>query len=212
MTAPVGRRLLVAVLLLVVLSATPSTALIRYIAFGDSISAGIGDPELKGYPSRLRRILEKNQGDDIQVVKSAVPGEETSAAVSRIDEALNKGGDALLLMEGTNDVSRMIDGVLSMETTIANLDAMALAAKRRGIEPIHATIIPRSPRDRDSKVTRNLAQEIRALAGAKKRRLVDVFEAYDPEVVEDVFDLYFFSGFDPVGHPNEEGYKRIEKN
>jgi lysophospholipase L1-like esterase len=194
------------------LVAQPSAALIRYIAFGDSISYGIGDPEEKGYPSRLRRILEKSQSEDVQIVKSAVPGEETSAALSRIDAALSNGGDALLLMEGTNDVSRIFDGSLSMESVIANLNALALAAKRRDIEPIHATIFPRSPRstrDRDTSITAALAREIRELAYSKKRRLVDVYEAFDPGVLEDVFDLYYFDGFDPIGHPNEEGYKRI---
>ena len=136
-------RLVLTILLpLLIAAQAPASALIRYIAFGDSISSGIGDPEDKGYPIRLKRLLEKQQSEDIQVVKSAIPGEETSEALARIDSALSKGGDAVLLMEGTNDISRIIDGQLSLETVIANLDALALAAKRRGTEPIQIDLWP----------------------------------------------------------------------
>jgi lysophospholipase L1-like esterase len=198
-------------LLAVVLSA-PVRAQLRYIAFGDSITFGVGDTNEKGYPFRLRRILEKSQSEEVQVVKSGVPGEETSEALSRINSALAGGGDAIFLMEGTNDVTRIDEGVLSMETVIANLDSLALSAKRRGVEPIHATIIPRSPkalRDRNNNLTLELVRNIRGLAADRRRRFVDVFHAYDPELVEDFYDLYYFAGYDPIGHPNEEGYKLI---
>ena len=208
------RPILCTVSIAVLLFAQPATALIRYIAFGDSITFGIGDPKRLGYPNRLKRMLENGQSEEIQVIKSAVPGEETSEALTRIDSALAAGGDALLLMEGTNDITRIDEGVLSMETVIANLDALALAAKRRAIEPVHATIIPRPPwafRDSDNNLTKLLSREIRELAYSRQRRLVDVYEAYDPQVVEDVFELLYFDGFDPVGHPNEEGHKKIAR-
>jgi lysophospholipase L1-like esterase len=194
------------------LPAQSTSALIRYIAFGDSITWGLGDPKEIGYPNRLKRMLENAQSEDIQIIKSAVPGEETSEALSRVESSLAGGADAFLLMEGTNDITRIDEGALSMETVIANLDALALAAKRRGIEPVHATVIPRPPRalrDRDNRLTQLLSREIRDLAHRRLRRLVDVYEHYDPEVVEDVFELYYFDGVDPVGHPNEEGHKRI---
>jgi lysophospholipase L1-like esterase len=194
------------------LAGSPSHAALRYIAFGDSITFGVGDPKENGYANRLKRILEKNQDEDVQIVKSGVPGEETSEALSRINSALAGGGDAILLMEGTNDVTRIDEGILSLETVIANLDALALASKRRGVEPIHATIIPRPPkalRDRSNFITQDLIRNIRGLAANKKRRFADIYHAYDPELTEDVFDLYYFAGFDPIGHPNEEGYKLV---
>jgi len=208
------RTMLITTAIAIFLIAQPSPALIRYIAFGDSITFGIGDPKGTGYTNRLKRMLEKGQSEDIQIIKSAVPGEETSEALTRIDSSLAGGADALLLMEGTNDITRIDEGILSMETVIANLDALALAAKRRDIEAIHATVIPRPPtalRDRDNELTKSLSREIRGLAHKRLRRLVDVYEHWDPDVVEDVFELYYFAGADPVGHPNEEGHKRIAR-
>ena len=205
-------RYLVMSAVLLSLAASPSRAALRYIAFGDSITFGIGDPKENGYSARLKRILEKSQSEEVQVVKSGVPGEESSEALSRINSALAGGGDAILLMEGTNDVTRIDEGILSLETVIANLDSLALTAKRRGVEPIHATIIPRSPRalrDRFNFITQDLIRNIRGLAADRKRRFVDIYNAYDPELTEDVFDLYYAAGYDPIGHPNEEGYKLI---
>ena len=65
------KRLLLLALVVLVLVPTTGTyaATKRHIAFGDSISDGFGDPEGTGYPRRLKRILQKETEDDIQVVK-----------------------------------------------------------------------------------------------------------------------------------------------
>ena len=209
------RPALLALALLVLWPAPEAAAAIkRHIAFGDSITDGFGDPEGTGYVRRLKRILEKETDDDIEILKSAIPGEETSEALSRISSALAGGGDTLLLMEGTNDVTAISQGRVSLETVIQNLDSLAVTAERRGFEVIHATIFPRSPkalRDSNNLRTQFLTWEIRALAYQKKRRLVDIYEAFDPEIVEDAFELYYFQDIDPVGHPSADGYERIAR-
>jgi lysophospholipase L1-like esterase len=196
------------------LAVRPADADLRLIAFGDSITEGVGDPSGNGYPRRLQRILKKELGEEVEALKFGLAGETTSAALSRIDTVLQAGGDAVLIMEGTNDVNLISDGVLSIETVIQNLDELARRSQQRDIEPIHATIIPRSSSARiDSRniITESVGWGIRELAFQRKRRLADVWETFDPRLVEDVFSTYYTQGSDPVGHPNESGYDLIAR-
>jgi lysophospholipase L1-like esterase len=210
----VKRTLIVGLALALSAVIVPARAELRIVAFGDSITDGFGDPAGTGYPRRLQKILENALEDSVKVVKSAVPGEETSEALSRISSALAGGGDQLLLMEGTNDVTAIAQGRVSIETVLQNLDNLARTGERRGYEVVHATIFPRSPyalRDSDNIRTGFVVREIRDLAYVRKRKMVDVFEAFDPEIVDDLYDQYFYADADPVGHPNEAGYERMAR-
>ena len=97
-------------------------------------------PHEAGYPPRLAALLEA-AGIEAVVENHGVGGERTPEALERVNAVLNRGGDAFLLMEGSNDISRQI----SMETTLFNLGEMARRAQLRGIPTLHATVIPRVP-------------------------------------------------------------------
>jgi lysophospholipase L1-like esterase len=191
-------------------SAGAQTAPKTYVAFGDSITKGIGDDPARpsqGYPFRLQTLLQ-TVGQSVTVVNAGVGGERTPEGLSRIDAVLAgvpvKPGDGLILMEGTNDISRSI----SLETTIFNLDTMATKAETLGMGVIHATVIPREP---DAKVDAanilcdQLNGSIRNLAGQRGRA-----EADPNEVYRNLANLFgsFYSNLpdDPVGHPNPAGY------
>jgi lysophospholipase L1-like esterase len=191
---------------LALLPAAPAAAQTRYIAFGDSITEGFGDDEQPGgemgYPLRLEELLQR-AGENAVVENRGLGSETTTEGLTRIDDVLREGGNVLLLMEGTNDISRGI----SLETTRANLDEMARKAEARGMEAVHATVIPRLPRarfDPENVQTRRLVQRIRHVAGTRERRLVDPFEELFG--IPDLFELYYIPGNDPVGHPNAAGY------
>ncbi len=204
------RRLASALLILGVLPslAAAQTTPRKYLAFGDSITLGVGDDParaLKGYTPRLENLLQ-TAGVSATVLNFGVGGEKTSEGISRINGVLAQGtaGDVLILMEGTNDVSQSV----SLETTIFNLDEMASRAETLSLGVIHATIIPRYPDarlDPENALTDQLNGRIRNLAGLRQRRLADPNEAYrnTPNL---------FAGFystekpDPVGHPNAAGY------
>lgn len=97
--------------------------------------------------------------------------------MSRLEEVLEDGGDVLLLMEGTNDISRGI----SPETTLFNLNEMARSAADRGLSTVHATLIPRYPQavvDPNNVLNRSMARGIRELAADTGHRLVDPFEVF----------------------------------
>lgn len=204
------RRLAFAILVLGMFSslAAAQTTPRRYLAFGDSITFGVGDDPArtaKGYTPRLQTLLQ-TAGVSATVLNFGVGGEKTPEGLSRISGVLAQGspGDVLILMEGTNDISQSV----SLETTIFNLDEMASRAETLSLSVIHATVIPRYPEARldvENALTDQLNGRIRNLAGLRQRRLADPNEAYrnTPNL---------FAGFysterpDPVGHPNAAGY------
>lgn len=201
-----------AVVGLVVVAPPPGHAApIHYMAFGDSITQGtdIDDcpcncQEACGYPWRLEKRLPfgnvvENQG---------LGGEKTNQGLDRLATLLpTTQADVLLLMEGTNDISKEI----SPETTIFDLGEMARMAADYGIETVHATLIPRYPDakvDADNVLNAAMAQRIRDLAGTHDRRLVDPFEVFVR--IPNLFGQYYavIEG-DPVGHPNPDGFQLL---
>jgi lysophospholipase L1-like esterase len=204
------RRVAVGVLAIASLVVAPPLAAqtVKYIAFGDSITFGFGDaprPDGRaGYPPRLEAILRQAGQATAVVENDGFSGERTPEGLTRLDGVLAGGGNVLLLMEGTNDISRAI----SLETTVANLDAMAKKAEARGMTATHATLIPRRPDakyDPENIQNQRTAQSIRDLAGNARRKLVDPFELMAP--LADLFTKYYYPGSDdPVGHPNSAGY------
>jgi lysophospholipase L1-like esterase len=192
--------------LLAVLLAGRAQAQTAYIGFGDSITKGVGDPAELGYPPRLQALLQ-GAGLNAVVENYGVGGEDTVQGLSRLPGVLNEAalsGDVLILMEGTNDISRSIP----VETTRFNLNQMAERAENRGMTVIHATTIPRLPDAKfDSANITNtwLNQNIRDMAGRRGRKLADPFEAFS--ATPNLFTLYYYQGNDdPVGHPNGAGY------
>ena len=176
-----------------------------YVAFGDSITEGVGDvgPDggpNAGYPIRLQGLL----GVGATVRNRGLSGERTPEGLARLPSVLAEGGDVLLLMEGSNDISRHI----ALETTLFNLDEMARRAEAVGMDAVHATTIPRLPHakvDFDNIVNQQLNQELRDLAGTVRRPLVDNFQAFSSR--SNLFESYYWdSPIDPVGHPNALGY------
>lgn len=202
MTVCASARPAVLVLIVLAISALPCLAQTRYLAFGDSITFGVGDPEGGGYPPRLETLLDQ-RGDPAMVTNYGLPGETTAEGVSRIDGVLTDGGDVLLLMEGTNDVGAHI----SPETSAFNLAAMEDRAADLGIETVHVTVLPRLPganTDGSNRITGELAGRVRELAWSRGDRLADPFEVFFFHT-EGVFDRLYVGGEDKL-HPNPEGY------
>ncbi|MCY3591296.1 MAG: GDSL-type esterase/lipase family protein [Acidobacteria bacterium] len=179
----------------------------RCKAFGDSITAGVGDDpgrEARGYPPRLEELVP-----GLVVDNRGVGAERTPEGLARLDGVLAEPGDCLLLMEGTNDISRGI----SPETTLFNLERMASRAAEAGRTPFHATLIPRllnARFDPNNVENQDLAQAIRRLAAQHGRGLVDPFEVFGTRAR--LFREYYYAGEeDPVGHPNGAGYDLLAR-
>lgn len=176
----------------------------RYIAFGDSITFGIGDDPNRanpGYPPRLEQLLN-SRGVSATVINAGLSGEDTAGALSRVNRVLQDGGDFFLLMEGTNDINEKV----SRETTLFNLDQLAARAEAKGLQAVHGTVPPRLPSanyDGNNHITADLAAGVRELAFSKQRRLADPFEAFFHGTAD--FTLLYTGGSDKL-HPNAAGY------
>lgn len=178
----------------------------RYVAFGDSITDGVGDETGLGYPPRLEDLL---QGSDpgATVENAGVPGETTAEGLARLDSALGGTAGVLLLMEGTNDVSRGI----SAETALFNLESMADQAAGQGWSVLHATTIPRRPEGSTSReigLNGFLNRLLRDSVGRSGGDLADPFEVFG--ATPNVFDQYYTSDpEDRVGHLSGDGYQLL---
>src|SRR5206468_7312070 len=84
--------------------ASAQTSPKAYLAFGDSITFGVGDDPARtspGYPPRLQTLLV-TAGVNATVANYGMSGEKTPDGLTRIDAVLANGkpGDVLILMEG----------------------------------------------------------------------------------------------------------------
>lgn len=75
------------------------------MAFGDSLTAGLGLSAQEAYPALLRERL-KQDGYDYEVVNSGVSGDTSAGGVRRIDWALDSDARFLILELGANDFLR----------------------------------------------------------------------------------------------------------
>lgn len=181
------------------------------VAFGDSITEGdshFDEENRGGYPGRLGPML-RAEGRDVEVVNRGVGGETTGEGLSRIGSAAS-GADLVLLMEGSNDIDLVVDGVISFESIRANLGAMVGRIRDEGAEAVLATVIPRGPdarRDKNSRLTFALVRDIRELAFQRKTELVDSWERF--ATYPEPWASIYYRGTDVVGHPNAAGFQLL---
>jgi lysophospholipase L1-like esterase len=145
--------------------ATATSKVYKFVALGDSLTYGYGDPG-PSWPVRL----DAKDAQLILVHNAGVSGDTTADMRARLNGdvfAYNPG--VLFIMGGTNDVGRNI----SATTTIANLKAIVVAAKARGILVVLMTIPPTSyPRMVDA--INSLNSQIVNLANSYALIVVDV--------------------------------------
>ena len=106
---------------------------IRIVAFGDSLTAGLGLPAQDAFPSKLAVAL-KAKGYDVAIVNAGVSGDTTSAALARLDWSVAANTQAVILEFGANDAFR---GVLPAIVS-QNLDEIIRRLKARNIEVLLA--------------------------------------------------------------------------
>ena len=87
------------------------------VAFGDSLTAGLGVPQDQSYPAQLQRKLDA-AGYAYRVVNSGVSGETTAGGVRRVSWVLKNKPAIVILELGGNDGLRG----LSLQETKANLE------------------------------------------------------------------------------------------
>jgi len=190
--------------LLLWLTTTPLLAQpMRFLAFGDSITVGLGDTNVDcptssfgGYPEELQSLL-RTEGLDAEVINRGSCGERTPEGLTRVEEVLAENGDVLILMEGTNDIS---DGDVSVESIRFNLNEIADKVTAAGVGLVSTTLLPRGPEDRNRGRNTLLAENLRDDATTKGYVLADIHKTFTD--IPDFFDTLFSN---PL-HPNPQGY------
>jgi lysophospholipase L1-like esterase len=194
----------------------------RYLAFGDSITAGEVTFPVSGfgsgaitkqvivtsaaYPTVLLNTLKgryASQAASMEVFNYGFGGEKVINARNRYLSALNATRpDVLLLLDGANDIALGEDGAASSASN--EIRVWIAEAKARGIRVFLATPVPGRPggnRTIQPLLLQDWANRIRDIAVRDGATLVDLYTAILPDVQR-------YIGVDGL-HPNEAGYARI---
>src|SRR4030095_9458474 len=115
--------------LLAFLVCVPSAAAAEpvIVAFGDSLTAGLGVTPENSYPARLQ-VKVRAEGYDYRVVNAGASGDTTAGGLRRVDWALKNRPDIVLLELGANDAFRGQD----LDRVRANLDAVVAGCEAGG--------------------------------------------------------------------------------
>jgi len=208
----------------VTVSKLPTLSKTRFLAYGDSITAGevtvpvglrVGGQGLitrqitvpsASYPTVLLNTLRGRyaaQASAMEVFNYGFGGERVDTARNRYFSALAATRpDVLLLMEGVNDIGLGENGAAS--GAAAEIRFWVAEAKARGIRVFLATPTPGRPGGTKTILTLFLvdyANRMRTVAAQEGVTLVDLYSLMLPDVQR-------YIGVDGV-HPNEQGYARI---
>ena len=185
-----ARDALLAGLLLLALTAPAGARVPEILAFGDSLTAGLGLPADATFPSRLEARL-KAEGTLVHVVNAGVSGDTTAGGRARLDWALADKPDIVILELGANDALRGIDPAIVR----ANLEAMIAKIQASGAKLLLMGM--RAPANLGDEYQREFERIYPELAHAHAVTLYPFFlegVAMDPKLNQ------------PDGiHPNEQG-------
>jgi lysophospholipase L1-like esterase len=196
--------------------APPKIAVTRFLAFGDSITAGedgiVGTGATfsayrivdKPYPPLLQGLLAaRYTSQTISVDNRGVPGERVDPGAARLSGLLaSRAYDAALLLEGANDL--FVDGQAAVGGIVSAARFMANDARSRGVRPFVATFPPQRASGSlggRAPLVPALNAGIRAMAANQGFALVDLEAAFGSDISQLV-------GPDGL-HPTAAGYVRV---
>lgn len=113
---------------------------VKIVAFGDSLTAGLGVPVEAAFPAKLMAAL-RAKGHNVEIINAGVSGDTASGGLARVDWSVADGTDAVILELGANDALRGIDPKL----TRAALESILKKFKARNIPVLLAGM--RAPRN-----------------------------------------------------------------
>jgi acyl-CoA thioesterase-1 len=168
------------------------TAATTILAFGDSLTEGLGVSEAETYPSVLEARLQAD-GFAVEVINGGISGETSSAALARVDWMLDTEPDIVIVESGGNDGLRGID----LELTEANLDEIVSRFDESGAVVIVAGL----------QIIQNLGQDYTTQFAAMYPTIAGRYDAIlIPFILEGIAADPEFNQPDFV-HPNPAGYE-----
>jgi lysophospholipase L1-like esterase len=201
----------------VTVSPPPYLRYTKFLAFGDSLTAGSDGLPLPAssayaplvvrdeisYPTKLRQALAaRYTAQATQVTNRGLPGETAAQGAVRLPGVITATRpEVLLLLEGANDISG--GDPLGINRAVAGLRAMVREGRRQGLVVFLATLPPQragGPRAAGAPLVVPLNTEIKLLALQEGSVLVDVYAGFEGDL----------SLIGPDGlHPTEAGYQRM---
>ena len=188
-------RPLLAALAAALALAAPAHAVERVIvAFGDSLTAGLGVTPEDSYPARLQAKL-RAEGYAYRVVNAGSSGDTTAGGLRRVDWALKNGPDIVIVALGANDALRGQD----LASVRANLDAMVARFQKAGARVLVAGMeVPPNYGARYAADLRRLYVDV-----ARQRKA-----AFMPFLLDGVAGNPRLNQPDGI-HPTAEGYRVV---
>lgn len=154
------------------------------IAFGDSLTSGVGASRGQDYPSQLSALTGQT------ILNKGVPGQTTEDALQRLDEdVLDQNPRIVIVMLGGNDMLRRV----SPTTTFQNLDTIVTRIQEKGALVVLVGL-------KGLLFTDSHGSEFKNLARRKGAVLV-------PNILSGIIDNRALKA-DQV-HPNGAGYKLV---
>jgi lysophospholipase L1-like esterase len=210
----------------VTVTAPPQLRRTRFMAFGDSITAGEVTVPVTGvtpagqfpsfklvqvpsasYPTVLTGLLQARYTTQIAttiVFNQGLGGEKAEFALPRFISSISSlGPDVVLLMEGYNDIC-CGNGSVGINAGARGLNDMAAEARNRRARVFIATLAPSKEggsRSTPIEQVQAFNARVRSIVASEGAVLVDVYSALLPDVNANI-------GIDGL-HPTELGYRRI---
>ena len=166
----------------------------RIVAFGNSLTAGLGVPPDQSYPAHLQRALDA-AGYAYRVVNAGVSGETTAGGVRRVSWVLTSKPTIVILELGGNDGLRG----LSLQETKANLERIIQQLQQASVTVVLAGM--KLPPNYGQDYTTGFEALYQALT--KQYRLTPI-----PFFLDGVAGSSSLNQADGI-HPTGEGYRLI---
>ena len=164
------------------------------VAFGDSLTAGLGVSPDQSYPARLQRTLDA-AGYAYRVVNAGVSGETTAGGARRVSWILKNKPAIVILELGGNDGLRG----LSLQETKANLERIIQQLQQASVTIVLAGM--KLPPNYGKDYTDGFESLYQALAKQYRLTLIPFF-------LDGVAGSSSFNQADGI-HPTGEGYRII---
>jgi acyl-CoA thioesterase I len=166
----------------------------RIVAFGNSLTAGLGVAPDHSYPAQLQRTLD-TAGYSYRVVNAGVSGETTAGGVRRVSWILNSKPSIVILELGANDGLRG----LSLQETRSNLERIIQQLQQASVTVVLAGM----------KIPPNYGQEYTAGFEALYHNLAKQYRlTLIPFFLDGVGGSSSLNQADGI-HPTGEGYRII---
>ncbi len=166
----------------------------RIVAFGDSLTAGLGVSADESYPARLQRRLDELKYR-YRVINAGVSGETTAGGLRRVSWVLKSRPELVILELGGNDGLRG----LSLDQTRDNLDRIIQRFRQAGVKVVLAGM--KLPPNYGKDYTAGFEAMYAALARKHRIPLIPFF-------LEGVAASATLNQADGI-HPTKEGYRVI---